>query len=814
MKQILQIHTKYDLWICSLLLTSILTLSHIRMYGHDTNGWMLPARSWFVDMLRQGDIPFWFGVVKYGFPTTIAQFVGTFWSPYAIILALFGDYTARTLAIEFFLWRLTALIGTYWLARTHFVLKSDAVIVSAIFIGSGTFASQDVQLEIYVGMAMVPWIIGGIDRCVCGHTNRTRLLGSGVLGISGAVILWSGYPGIWIPFPFLIAPYALLRMIYSQRQRSLLRGFAFSFLGACLAIICFIPVILETISFPVFGDEYRTPIDPNVGLLNVLGLAGFILANPSYINPINAMPVYVGIIPFIVILIYYSRIIYVLNRKYLGFLRIFLYLVCAVILIYSYSYANIYLIILLIIAIIFLKLGRIFKVKYNKIDIIYLTATGWIIFWSTSGPIQNVLRPVLPLLSMVRWYYLQMYLAELFIILLSWSILKNLRVSDTKIKILIRDDNIVVAILILLLLFYFFILNILQIKNDIIQEKDKFGAVPLVWTFGCLSAVIIIFQFIITNVVSREKYKISRFGAITVLSLSVSLVVAFCAYVYNPDPPKWWDTLIELPNGINLLIDIIYLIIFTIMFISVSFLGSRKTYISVVALLCVLDTSIASARYFAETEIMNVGGNRAGPATVDTSVHGNERSKADSGGIVWLASTAPHAWAYPGTVPMAALVDKAWGEPSVFRNFAVFPFSWRYTGANEIYVDQDNLRSDIYNDNRCLIEEKQPIVNIRTFLSSKIHFSTENRCDRLLVWTDTWASGWTAEVNGRMARIYRINGALRGVEIEEGTVEIAWKYRPQNYVVAYFISLTGVFVSSGAIFFGLRDNTNNARVLT
>ena len=287
MNYILKIIKKYDLWIVSLILTSILTISHIRMYGHDTNGWILPARSWFVDMLRKGDIPLWFSVVKYGFPTTIIQFVGTFWSPYALIHAFFGDYTARTLAFEFLFWRIVALLGIYWLARSHFVLKNDAIITSAIFIGSGTFASQDVQLGVYSGMAMVPWIIGAIDRCVSGHSARTRLLGSGVLGISGAVILWSGYPGIWIPLPFLIAPYILLRMLFSQRQNSLILSFVFLFFGAFLAATCFTPVILETISFPVFGNQYRTPIDPNVGLLNALGLIGFILANPSYINPIN-----------------------------------------------------------------------------------------------------------------------------------------------------------------------------------------------------------------------------------------------------------------------------------------------------------------------------------------------------------------------------------------------------------------------------------------------------------------------------------------------------------------------------------------------
>lgn len=812
MWKIVKLTKNYDIWIVSLIFTSILTLSHIRMYGHDTNGWMLPARVWFVDMLRQGDIPFWFGLVKYGFPTTIAQFVGTFWSPYAILLALFGNYTARTLATEFFLWRLTALLGTYWLARAHFGLKRDAIIVSAIFIGTGTFSSQDVQLEIYAGMAVVPWIIGAIDRCVSGYSARTRLLGSGVLGISGAVILWSGYPGIWIPFPFLIAPYILLRMLFSRRENSLTLSFVFLFFGAFLAATCFTPVILETISFPVFGNEYRNPIDPNVGLLNALGLIGFILANPSYINPINSMPVYSGIIPFIVLAIYVSRIIRIVFLKCYHLIKMCVYALCAAIIIYSYIYINIYLIIFIISCILFLHLGHIFNIKYNILHIIYLSTIMWIIFWSTSGPAQNILRPVLPLLSLVRWYNLQMYLAEVFIIILSWSVVKNLTFIKYNKALTLKSNNIIQLLLILLLILYFVILNVSKFTNAIVAENDKLGAIPLVWTIACLAALIAIIPFIFLYKNKLIQLKISRFGASAGLSLSISVVVTICAYGFNSNPPKWWDTLIELPKGTNLLIDLFHMLIFMGFLICASFLKDRKAYLSVVAFLCVLDTSIASARYLGEAEIMNVGGNRAGPITVDTTVRGNERSKADSGGIVWLASTTPHIWAYPGTVPKSASVDKAWGEPSVFQKFAVFPFSWRYTDANEVYVDESDFRI-IHNDYTCLSSEQIPIVEIRKFLSSEIQLSIENRCDRLLVWTDTWAKGWSVEVDGQPANIRRVNGALRGLEIQKGTIDIIWRYRPHDYLVYYVLCFMGISVSSGAIYVGSKSCTNNGKIL-
>ena len=106
-----------------------------------------------------------------------------------------------------------------------------------------------------------------------------------------------------------------------------------------------------------------------------------------------------------------------------------------------------------------------------------------------------------------------------------------------------------------------------------------------------------------------------------------------------------------------------------------------------------------------------------------------------------------------------------------------------------------------------------PIVEIKKFLSSEIHLGIQNRCDRLLVWTDTWAKGWSVEVDGQPSSIRRVNGALRGLEIQKGTIDIVWRYRPHNYLIYYVICFMGILVSIGAVCMGKKDCINNARIL-
>ncbi|MES2460098.1 MAG: hypothetical protein V4671_05910 [Armatimonadota bacterium] len=58
----------------------------------------------------------------------------------------------------------------------------------------------------------------------------------------------------------------------------------------------------------------------------------------------------------------------------------------------------------------------------------------------------------------------------------------------------------------------------------------------------------------------------------------------------------------------------------------------------------------------------------------------------------------------------------------------------------------------------------------------------------LVTLADTLYPGWTVSVDGRLAEPLNINGAFRGVLIEEGTSVVQWKFDPASWRIGQFVS--------------------------
>jgi hypothetical protein len=67
----------------------------------------------------------------------------------------------------------------------------------------------------------------------------------------------------------------------------------------------------------------------------------------------------------------------------------------------------------------------------------------------------------------------------------------------------------------------------------------------------------------------------------------------------------------------------------------------------------------------------------------------------------------------------------------------------------------------------------------------------------LLVLNDLFAPGWSAAVDGRSAAIVRANGVVRGVWLEPGTHEVAFRYRTPGLVEGWAIALACVLALAG-----------------
>jgi hypothetical protein len=96
-----------------------------------------------------------------------------------------------------------------------------------------------------------------------------------------------------------------------------------------------------------------------------------------------------------------------------------------------------------------------------------------------------------------------------------------------------------------------------------------------------------------------------------------------------------------------------------------------------------------------------------------------------------------------------------------------------------------------------------PTANILRFASTIIEVNVKSSCQRLLVWTDTWAEGWTATLNGSPVDVLRVNGAVRGVMIEAGASRLVWRYSPAGFGWSLGVMASAVTISFGAIVFAL-----------
>jgi len=74
----------------------------------------------------------------------------------------------------------------------------------------------------------------------------------------------------------------------------------------------------------------------------------------------------------------------------------------------------------------------------------------------------------------------------------------------------------------------------------------------------------------------------------------------------------------------------------------------------------------------------------------------------------------------------------------------------------------------------------------------RIRISVQAGRASLMVYSEAWAPGWRARVNGADAEVIRVDGALLGVIIPAGASEVAFDYHPFGWKLAWPISLTSL----------------------
>ncbi len=83
---------------------------------------------------------------------------------------------------------------------------------------------------------------------------------------------------------------------------------------------------------------------------------------------------------------------------------------------------------------------------------------------------------------------------------------------------------------------------------------------------------------------------------------------------------------------------------------------------------------------------------------------------------------------------------------------------------------------------------------IKEYGANRVVIEAEAEEPGILVLSDVYYPGWKAYVDGVEEEIYRINGIIRGVPVQEGTHEVEFIYSPMSFRAGVLLSVTSLII--------------------
>ncbi len=804
-------------------------LALLRRPVHDTLLGSLPTRMWVSDLLHAGDWPFWFPNVRYGLPAATFQFMADRWSPLALLLGATLPYQVWTLALEHVLWQIVGASGAFLFARRHVRSSLGAAAVACCYAGSGLVVPAVATGAIFPGLMAAPWLLAGIDRAIGSTSWREWCGATGLLALAAAVLVSSGYPGTWLTAPFLIAPFVLC--IAGPSLRALGRGIAAALVAGVLCAGMVSLFLWETLTFPLFGGQPRNPISPFTGVLQPQSLFGLWLANPSYAPGLDTgslQPVYAGLLSVVALCARCAP----WGQRLLRPLRPLLLtaggvLVVAAALTADYAGAGsgggaagaspdplaAILHALLPAPGMAVAAGALFAAgafprrlgRWQRADVALAITALVALLAAAPTPLGDWLRLHVPPFTFIRWNWLYLWPAMLALPLLAWRTLEQVAPCQGQGllppvrerlrawgRLLAGAAGLVASI------------SLVAIAGapeppswpqQAYLASERIGTVILGWVGAILLVGLAGLGVSLWR--GRDLRRPAVWlGATAVLLLAGALLAGWLVRA----TPDQGDGLVRsftfLPARGRFLLDLAQQVVVLGAGLTVLLRAqTRQGLARGLALVAVLDVALAGPRYMSDNVLMVV---HQGPATVqvDRSLGfaGRTRLAEDAGQPIPNYGT-PTMQVWTDTVPHVAEVDRRFGEPSIFTTFAHFPSAWTHAaGTPDVYVTPADLgRPDPASPDpgrdapgtrsgpRCpTASDPRPAPDavVTRLLSSVVRLEVVVDCERLLVYTDTWAPGWQVRIDGQPAQALRVNGAIRGVIVPAGRHTVEWRYRP------------------------------------
>lgn len=815
-------------------------LTDIRRPFHDTVG-LFYGRILFTDAMRNGSIPFWYPYTRYSVPMASLE-GGMGWSPIGFLVGAVAPYGLFSWAVEGLIWNLICLSGAFMFARRHVTSPYTAAAIAMTYAANGLLVAAVPTIGTTRAFQIGPWVFQAIDSLVAANSWHRTSWARGTFTLTMAGILWlsSGYPGIWLTAPVLVAPYAL--MATRGRLWSLISLATGATTAALLALGMCAVLVDGTVNAPLYGEAgKRSPVSPGNGALQLWTLIHAFLANPGYHRDASGPlePLYLGgaLIPGLLLLTPRLRVPSISLDSLVGS-RASQYAaqvpaivwagVAAVVALQGVVTGQTQPWIMFWIGFVSLVYSshQIRILKY--IDYSLFIISFWSLTISSVNLISNFFRDHIPPFTFIRWNDWYAWIAMLCVTTYVW---RNIEAWVTSLNVSTITNIFGSTISLSFINIGLFlsgtaaiIFGVTLLPAPVPIDFDKIHTFTLYYIlfflfFGGITCSVCFF-FLIPNYKRFAHIKFLWF--ILLLFVPVSSGLGTYAMLPTEDQARRMATYVG--TSFHLVWDIAQVTLLPIAaFASVHFAKHMLTFdqkIAVLATFVAFDMSLAAPRILSHTDYLRAG-QIGTPFPVDRvfAFTGNERAPNDSslssGNTLYNAfMKQPDQLRTGGAQPQMEMYDSLASGPSPFEQFTRFPSRWSIPVADvdgaswlasvaDIPGHQWEASGDVATTYPACGANAPatPTGLVTKLLPDRVDVSVTTDCTRLVVLMDTWAAGWSVSVDGRPADQVRVNGVLRGVEVPTGSHTISWFYRPAYWFEILIIILISFLASCTLAYF-------------
>ncbi|MCX5985047.1 MAG: hypothetical protein NTX54_00810, partial [Chloroflexi bacterium] len=813
--------TSVTLAVTFALLGNALLLSGLIRYGNDTAHWDIPYRALASALASHGDVPLWYPGVGNGFPHLNFQWVSWVANPVGILVSLIRPYDYLSLALENTFWRAVGFGGAFLFARQWVTHPVGAVAVAATYVGSGTMSWAALSYSALIGQMFAPWVLASGSLAIRASSLPQLARATGVFGLVCGLMVWCAYPGAWLTAPVLSGP-VLLGLALAHRRGHTRLGVSVV-IGGALSLLIVSLIASESTSLTLIEGSIvysRRSEAIREGFLRGIDLAGLFLANPSYVPGVASPlmhPLYSGVLPPLLLLGTLGL------RKWfttpaaatgttiialgLGNLQnwtlwdhpILRELPALKDVASASDHLAFALLFIVPLTLTSASWGR--HLALEATDKVLLAGAAWVLIVSGDNPVADFLRFNVPPFVLVRYNHLYFWLVTLLIATFAWRRIELITGTPT-----INDHvppatrawgprlaTIGLACLVVSALVGMATPDAYGLGAPA-DGISAMGSPHLAWQATILFVTLLTGLTALRNS-NRSSPKTETSTWATLMVTSVIAFLAACVagvllrkagvHPQTITVPFSWQLALDLAHGGFILL------VTALLFARVR---SRTALRTGLAAIMILDVSLAVPRYFSDNDTVGASQPNWPFASFDPG-RGGDQFLPRTNGLNKDDFAQPFSSAFSPPPPVTRL-RADWG--TVYEQWVHFPATWTLSAGGEAAVSRDSLTA-VRSTPDCTKSAPNAGVEasgrVTRLLATTVDVPFTADCDRLLVFTDSWAPGWSATIDGTRVPVLRVNDAIRGVMVPAGEHSLVWHYRPRFLAPLLALLATGLGIS-------------------